>query len=167
MLYIFFLQIPSKCCTIEAQKAMALWNGWYAPPYPRRLFYSHCFLLQEEEYQSALPANKEGHPLVEGWVPFDAGAARRSVFLLLFKKRDGAVAVPFFIVSTKPRRSQTRNRRGCRFYASFRSFSLIQPFLRSTAQNSVLSTAGNTKQISTSPAQSKAVMVLPICTQPV
>ena len=50
---------------------------------PKR-FFVDGFLLQEEEYQSALPVNQEGHPLVEGWVPFDIRAARRSVFLLLF-----------------------------------------------------------------------------------
>lgn len=167
MLYIFSLANPVEMLYYRSTESNGALERLVPPPYPGRLFYSHCFLLQEEEYQSALPVNKEGHPLVEGWVPFDAGAARRSVFLLLFKKRDGAVAVPFFIGSTKPRRSLVWDRRGCRFYASFRSFSLIQPFLRSTAQNSVLSTAGSTKQISTSPAQSKAVMVLPICTQPV
>ncbi len=50
---------------------------------------------------------------------------------------------------------------------SFKSPSLIHPFFRSTSQKIVLNTAGSTKQISTRPTQSKAVMTLPLSTQPV
>ena len=46
----------------------------------------------------------EGHPLVAGWVPFDAGAARRSVFLLLFKKtRRGSGRLVFLFFRNKAR----------------------------------------------------------------
>lgn len=51
--------MPSKCCTIMVQKAMALWNGWYAQPY-QGAFLKKRFLQQEEEYQSALPVKLEG-----------------------------------------------------------------------------------------------------------
>lgn len=55
----FLLQTKSKCCTIKAQKAMTLWNGWYAQPY-QGAFLKKRFLQQEEEYQSALPVKLEG-----------------------------------------------------------------------------------------------------------
>lgn len=134
---------------------------------PKR-FFVDGFLLQEEEYQSALPVNQEGHPLVEGWVPFDIRVYERQdvLFFSFFFETGRGSGRPVLLLRAKNRR--TRWSGDLPFYQeSFRSFSLIQPFLRSTSQNSVLSTAGSTKQISTRPAQSKAVMVLPICTQPV